>query len=492
MIIIYWSYFCIDTYLTTAICPKLSRKVKEPRMSTERHRICGIHILAMFLTVLIMCADTYTATGNSSGQSGNKTVDLPKSQSVDSRSVQPDSASGGEDLLGQDLWIDAIFTGIASMENSNYRKLAIQNALWEAVRADLVRRQISVEGIQKNASKIQELIKSAPKGIFQQINMVEDRKNNGQYSVKIKVKFLPDNLGEWMFIGGVDLSQFYKWWGHPSFLVAVEDIIEEQSSGMQRAHIYIQRELLDRGFNVKKGEMQREIRQADAGIFSGGNKKVNLALAREHNSEIIIMGACIETLREKLQLAGQLVYAYDSTLRIEIVDSANADIIASKEWIYHAKIDEHTTAYSTQRAIEKSQKKLLDLYSGSIIYEILHYYFEWKITYELKFLNIKSSDRKRILNCIKSIKDIEFVVDEFDGAIMHIKVKYASDPERIIEDVEKALGFDLQRKTRGLLVFEIATTISVGGDKCLLRFLVKITVAPKKIWQDFSAFQAQH
>jgi len=384
----------------------------------------------------------------------NKMLSFAKASIEDTRNASTEPTLLMKDLLADDQTNVVTVVGTASLEFPDYKKRAKLTGLWKAVKSNLVRRQVPIEQIEKHAINIQRLIESEPKRIFPEVTLLEETENKDLYSVRLRARFIHKNLDEWMFINGVDLATFYRWWGCPSFVVAVQDMTEGQNLDMGRAHIYIQNALLERGFSIKKGKMLKKIQQDDMKLFAGDNKKVNLALAREHNSEIIVLGACIVRLREKLQLAGQPVYAYDSTLRLEIVDSANADIITSKEWVYHAQLDEHTTAFSKERAIEKSQTKLLDLYSSSIIYEILHNYFEWKITNELKFVNIRSSDRKSILACVKSIDDLEFIADTFDGAVMDIKVKYGDDPERIIEAVEKVLGFYLVKKDRGSLYFE--------------------------------------
>lgn len=359
-----------------------------------------------------------------------------------------------KDLLTSNQTDIVTVVGTASLELPDYKNRAKLAGLWNAVKSNLISRQVPGEQIEKHATKIQKLIESQPKRIFSEVTLVEEKKDKGLYSAKLRTRFIRKNLDEWMFINGVDVPGFDKWLGCPSFIVAVQDIPGGQNSGAGRAHIHIQDVLLEREFSVKKGEMLKEIQQDDMKLFAGDNREANLALARKYNSEIIVLGACIVRLREKLQLAGQTVYVYDSTLRLEIIDSANANIIASKEWVYHAQLDEHTSAYTEERAIEKSQQKLLDLYSDSIIYEILHNYFEWKITNELTFMNIRSSDRKNILACIKSIDNLEFITDKFSGAVVDIKVKYGDDPEKIIEAVENVLGFSLVKKDRGLLYFE--------------------------------------
>jgi hypothetical protein len=343
--------------------------------------------------------------------------------------------------------------GKASLEFADYEERAKLSALWKAVESSLIRRQVPAEQIEKYSSKIRKLIESKRKSIFSEIILLDRIEDNNICSIKLKVRLIHKNLDRLMFLSGIDLTTFYRWWGCPSFVVAVPDIIEGQNSVTGRAHIYIQDKLLERRFRVKKGEMLKKIQQDDMKLFAGDNKDANLALAREHNSEIIVVGACIVKLREKLQYAGQPVYAYDSTLRLEIVDSANANVIASKEWIYHAQLSERTTAFSEDRAVEKSQIKLLELYSDQIIPEILHHYFEWKITNELEFRNVNSSDRRGLLACIKSIDGLEFVADRFQGDVMNVVVKFGDNPEKIVERVESVLGFILWKKDRGILNF---------------------------------------
>lgn len=423
-------------------------------MRMDKNRIRTSETGSLLLIVVLIISTNMDSGALALALHRNKVLSFAKASIEDTRNASTERTLIMKDLLADDQTNVVTVVGTASLEFPDHKKRAKLTGLWKAVKSNLVRRHVPIEQIEKHATKIQRLIESEPKRIFPEVTLLEEAENKDLYSVRLRARFIHKNLDEWMFINGVDLATFYRWWGCPSFVVAVQDMTEGQNLDMGRAHIYIQNALLERGFNVKKGKMLKKIQQDDVKLFAGDNKKVNLALAREHNSEIIVLGACIVRLREKLQLAGQPVYACDSILRLEIVDSANADIITSKEWIYHAQLDEYTTAFSKDRAIEKSQTKLLDLYSSSIIYEILHNYFEWKITNELKFVNIRSIDRKSILACVKSIDDLEFIADKFDGAVMDIKVKYGDDPERIIEAVEKVLGFYLVKKDRGLLYFE--------------------------------------
>jgi hypothetical protein len=362
-------------------------------------------------------------------------------------SLPPESAQITEQ---SSCWIVA---GSASMKTADYKRFAKRNACWRAVQADLIRQQVPSDVIEKNAARIHKIIELHDGEIAPEQKLIEDTNTGDEYFVRMRIGLLPKILSQLLFIDGVNLEEFYRWWHCPSFLVGFDDFVEKQVCETKRTQIFIQDELLKHKFDVKNDDVLNDIRKSNAAIYGDDNKKIYLSLARKRQSEILVWGSCNVVLREKQELEGQPVYAYDCSLKVEVIDASNASIIVSKEWFYHASIDEKTTAFSKDRAIEKSQMKLLELNTSSIIYEILFNCFEWKITYELKFLNVKPSDRKKILNLIKATPGVEFLADEFDGAVMDVKIKYADDSEKIINTVENILGFNLERKSRGVLVF---------------------------------------
>jgi hypothetical protein len=362
-------------------------------------------------------------------------------------SLAPESAQITEQ---SSCWIVA---GTASMKTADYKRSARQNACWRAVQADLIRQQVPSDVIEKNAARIHKIIELHDGEIAPEQKLIGDMNNGDEYFVRMKIGLLPKILSQRLFIDGINLEDFYRWWRCPSFLVGFNDFVDGQVCESQRTQIFIQNKLLEYKFDVKKNDVLNDIRRSSAAIYGDDNKKIYLSLARKYQSEILVWGSCNVVLREKQKYEGQTVYAYDCSLKVEVIDASNASVIVSKEWFYHASINENATAFSKDRAIEKSQMKLLEINADSIIYEILFNCFEWKITYELKFLNVKPSDRKKILNLIKATPGVEFLADDFDGAVMDVKIKYADDSEKIINTVENILGFNLERKSRGVLVF---------------------------------------
>jgi hypothetical protein len=334
--------------------------------------------------------------------------------------------------------------GCADAGEAARERRAWQNARWQAVEAHFKARDIPAEKLRKDTPKIQEAIASHAETVFSSERVIENCVQNGQYYALVRTHIRSAELKKWMFIAGADMEEIYKGWSNPSFLVTLED---------DRSRVCVQDCLLKQGFNVTSAVMREEIAQHSAEAYGGQRKAIQQALARKHKSEIIVDGQCRLEPRDPVTYENQTIYAYDATLRVEVIDAATANIIVSKEWSYRAKLDDHTTDFQQQEALRKCQTKLLDLYASSIIHEILLHYFEWKITYNIQFVQTPASARAQIVECLKSIPDLEFLSDEFDNGVMEVKAKCAGDPESIIKKVQTDLHFDLRRKTRGLLVF---------------------------------------
>lgn len=340
----------------------------------------------------------------------------------------------------QPCWIAV---GRADAEDAAHEKLARQNAQWLAVEAHFRARGVSDEKLRKDTSKIQEAIASHAETIFSREEVLEDCVQDGQYCVHLRTYIRPSELAKWLFIAGADMKQFYTWWSSPSVVVTIDD---------ERSRRQVQDCLLKHGFEIISRKVREENDRYSADAYTIKEETIR-ALCREYKSEIIVDGHCQLTPRDAVEYKGQTVYAYDGTLSIEVIDTTTAKIIVSKEWSYRAQVDDHTTDFERQGALRKCQVKLLDLHASGILYEILFYYFDWRIGYSVQFLQTPASARASIIDCLKSVPDLELTSDDFDNGVMEIKVKYMGDPESIIGKVRGTLPFELRRKARGLLIF---------------------------------------